>query len=241
MCFKKAVLVIHGFVGGTYDNEHLVNYLEYQSGLDVYSFTLPGHYKPLIAGVKYQEWIKESENQVEHLIKKYNTVYVVGHSMGGVIASHLATKYPQIKKLVLVAPGFEYISFDQNKKDIPNMNKIMDKKDNKTAYEVILSKLLLVPVTTVIEFIKLIKKYKPSIKQVTIPTLILHGDIDEVIPLKASEYAYNNIASKKKYLTILTNVRHAVFRCERNEEINNYVYKFLKGGFIWKRSYKSKY
>ena len=41
--FRKAVLIIHGFAGGTYDQEFLANFLELNSGLDVYTFTLPGH------------------------------------------------------------------------------------------------------------------------------------------------------------------------------------------------------
>ena len=239
MCFRKAVLVIHGFIGGTYDNEYLVNYLQYQRGLDVYAFTLPGHEKAFVSGVKYHAWIKESENQIEHLIKKYKKIYVIGHSMGGVIASHLATKYPQVKKLILVAPAFEYISHQQNLKDIPNISKIIQRDDNQTAYEIILSKILLVPLPTVIQFTKLIKHYKATIKEVCVPTLIIHGDIDEVVPLKSSDYAYDNIKTTKKYKTILTNVRHAVFRSERQEEISNYVYKFIKGGFSLTRKYKS--
>ena len=43
--FRKAVLIIHGYAGGTYDLENLSNYLERRCSLDVYSFTLPGHTK----------------------------------------------------------------------------------------------------------------------------------------------------------------------------------------------------
>ena len=28
MCFRRAILIIHGFAGGTYDQEYLANYLE---------------------------------------------------------------------------------------------------------------------------------------------------------------------------------------------------------------------
>ena len=40
MLFKKAVLIIHGFAGGTYDQEDLANYLELNRIFDVYQFTL---------------------------------------------------------------------------------------------------------------------------------------------------------------------------------------------------------
>ena len=57
--FRKAVLIIHGFAGGTYDQERLANYLERHAKLDVYSFTLPGHEKRTFKTAKYQEWIND--------------------------------------------------------------------------------------------------------------------------------------------------------------------------------------
>lgn len=240
MFFKKAVLIIHGFTGGTVDNELLAAYLEYNSNLDVYAFTLPGHDKPYIKGAKYNDWIISTEEKVEYLIKKYKKIYIVGHSMGGVIATHIASKYKQVKKLILVAPAFDYKSFDQNKKDILNLKNIIKNTDNFSAYEVILSKLLLVPIPTIAQFVKLVKKYKEKIKEINIKTLILHGEIDEVVPLKSSYYAYDNVKTNKKYLTIIKNVRHAVFKSNRSDEISNYILKFIKGGIKWKITYKSK-
>ena len=109
MFFKKAVLVIHGFAGGVYDEEKLINYLQLNKSFDVFSYTLPGHEKNL-SKVNYEDCMDKSIEQVEWLIQNnYKTIYVIGHSMGGVIASFLATKYKQIKKIVLAAPAFEYL------------------------------------------------------------------------------------------------------------------------------------
>ena len=48
---------------------------------------------------------------LNYLIKHgYKSIYLIGHSMGGVIASYLATKYKQVKKLVLAAPSFTHIA-----------------------------------------------------------------------------------------------------------------------------------
>ena len=240
MFFKKAVLIIHGFSGSTVDNEKLALYLEYESNLDVFAFTLPGHDKPFVSGAKYTDWINESEKQIEHLIKKYRKIYVVGHSMGGVIATHIANKYPQVKKLVLVAPAFEYKSFNQNKKDILKLKKVIKDDANFSAYEILLSKLLLVQISTIAQFVKLIKKYKEDIKQTKIPILIVHGTIDEVVPFSSSQYAYDNVISKKKFLTEITSVRHAVFRSKKADEVSKYILKFINGGLKWKKNYKTK-
>ena len=44
MKLRKAVLIIHGFAGGTYDEERLAFYLTMHN-YDVFTFTLPGHDK----------------------------------------------------------------------------------------------------------------------------------------------------------------------------------------------------
>ena len=97
MIFRKAVLVIHGFAGGTYDQEELANYLELNRNFDVFQFTLPGHDRNL-SKVKHLEWMEASEKQIEWLINRgYKSIYLIGHSMGGVIATYLASKYTQVK------------------------------------------------------------------------------------------------------------------------------------------------
>ena len=80
MFFRKAILIIHGFAGGTYDEEELANYLQLERFFDVYQFTLPGHEKNL-SKVKYQEWIDYSEQKLKWLIKNgYNNIYLISFS-----------------------------------------------------------------------------------------------------------------------------------------------------------------
>ena len=53
---KKAVLIIHGFVGTLYDNEYLMNYLEYDPKFDVYARTLPGHNQDRFSDATVNDW-----------------------------------------------------------------------------------------------------------------------------------------------------------------------------------------
>ena len=101
MLLKKAVLIIHGFAGGTYDEEYLANYLELK-GFDVYTFTLPGHDRMLFNKITKEDWIESARIHLEMLINnKYKQIYVIGHSMGGILASYLAANYKEVKKIVL--------------------------------------------------------------------------------------------------------------------------------------------
>ena len=66
----------------------------------------------LIQKITYELWIDKAKQEIEYLINKgYKKIYVLGHSMGGVIATYIATQYKEVKKLVLAAPAFEYFGY----------------------------------------------------------------------------------------------------------------------------------
>ena len=70
---KKAVLLIHGFVGGIYDYGNLQNELQVNRKFDVYTFTLPGHEKNVVKDVKYEEVLKINP---QHEDAKFNLEYL---------------------------------------------------------------------------------------------------------------------------------------------------------------------
>lgn len=236
--FRTAVLVIHGFCGGLWENEYLVNYLQQYKNLDVYAYTLPGHEKDFLSKINYNDWIKSSEEHLQNLLNKYNNVILIGHSMGGVIASYLASKY-KVKKLILIAPAFEYLNFQKNKEDLKDIKSIVNEKNNYSIYKDFATKLIRYSPFVLNEFRKLVKKYKESVNYITCPTLILHGTLDELVSVSASEYAFNNINTDKKYITLIKGARHRVFLSDRKEDIVLYIYKFIRGGYLWKQIQKS--
>lgn len=228
MNFRKAILLVHGFAGGSYDYGDLANDLQLYRNFDVYTFTLPGHDKTIINKVTKEDWIKSAETQIEKIINNgYKKIYIIGHSMGGIIATHLASKYPEVKKLVLAAPAFKYFSFKDDKLDIieslkkvPNLFKDYDK-------ETILSRITKVPLLTIKEFMELAEEHLIDIKSIDIPTLILHGENDEIVPIDSVNYVYDNIASKSVTLIELENLNHDLFINNRYEEVKKLIVDFL--------------
>lgn len=222
--FRKAVLIIHGFAGGTYDEERLANYLERRMGLDVFTFTLPGHEKKSFKTVKYTEWISASEKMLNTIVDYgYREIYVIGHSMGGVIASYLASKYSCIKKVVLAAPAFSYMA---------TTNKTVDKikggiealKKNDT--DEVLTRFLKLPVTSINEFMLLVKKYKDTYLKIKVPVLMIQGDKDTIVPMQSTVNVYNDLNVINKKLVIIKGGTHDIFR-GKSEEPFTEVDKFL--------------
>ena len=229
---RKAILLVHGFVGGIYDFGNLGNELETYRNFDVYSFTLPGHEKSVVKDVKYQDWIKSAEEQMKFLIAhNYKEIYVIGHSMGGVIATHLASKYPQVKRLVLAAPAFRYFYFKDGKINIKGFNETIKKMPGlmkEEGREKVVERITKTPIPTMLEFTKLINKYETALERVTCPTLIIHGLMDNVVPGDSTDLAYNTIASKSKTLINIKDVTHSCFVGKRKDEVHDLIINFLR-------------
>lgn len=232
MILKSAVLIIHGFAGGTYDEENLANYLELNRRFDVFQFTLPGHDQNL-SKVKYTEWITYSEDKLKWLINEgYTTIYLIGHSMGGVIASYLSTKYKQVKKLVLAAPAFQYLYNNSHGLDIGESLKHTPELIKDYTGNEVISRILKLNITTTKEFMKLVREYYNYPKDITCPILIIQGKHDNLVPISSSKYVYDSVKSKVKKIVYVDGLTHSVFKSQRDKEIFELVEKFLKYSMI---------
>lgn len=227
--FKKAILLIHGFAGGNYDYNSLGNDLELYNSFDVFTFTLPGHERMIIDKVTREDWIKKAEDEIEKIINaNYKEVYVIGHSMGGVIASHLASKYKEVKKLVLAAPAFHYLAFKGDKVDVIESIKKLPNLFKNYAPEEVLSRIFKIPAPTIKEFMKLVEEHTKDIKYITCPTLILHGEKDDIVPVDSVQYVYDNIKSKSVTLIELHSLTHDLFMNDRYDEVRDIIVKFFR-------------
>lgn len=226
MC-RKAVLIIHGLAGGTYDEEPLANYLEKNRHLDVFMFTLPGHDVKDKRKATMDAWMTESERQLQILIDAgYRKIYLIGHSMGGVIATHLAKEYSEVKKLVLVAPAFTAIASKEEGGLFKAIFKIPEllKAYGSNEFMTRINKL---PFSAEKEFFKLINTYKDDINDINIPTLFVHGTKDQVVPFRSSNDIYENITLQKKQFIAINDYYHDVFKGEKVDIINAEIKKFL--------------
>ncbi len=229
MLFRKAILLVHGFAGGITDYHNLSNDLELYPDFDIFSFTLPGHDKLFINDVTREDWIKEAEKQIEILINNgYRRIYVIGHSMGGVIACHLAKKYKQIKRLILIAPAFRYFKFKDDKFDLLSSIKNAPKIFKHYKPEIVISRLFKVPIATILEFMDLVTEHNDDPKDINCPTLIIQGNDDMIVSLDSSRYVHELLSSKTNILIEMNYVSHDAFNSKRYPEILKIIAKFLR-------------
>ncbi len=229
--FRKAIVIIHGFTGSLYDNEYLMNYLELEPSYDVFASTLPGHNKDRFSDASVDDWKNHVDNVISSLVNEgYKTIYVIGHSMGGVLTGYVASKYPEIKKVVFLNAAFDYFNFKQNKNDI--------KEKSFEKYSHLWQKIVRTSPFMVNEFRKLVKEGSEFLKRVSCEVLILRSTGDEIIPYDTGDLIYNSIISKDKYITDITDATHRVLVGKKKEITSEYIKLFLKGGRKWKKNIK---
>jgi len=102
----RALLLLHGFSSSPAVYRALIPALTHYDALVCPA--LPGHAENLAAftSVNSEEWVAAAEAACEALVEQYETVEIIGLSLGGLLAYHLAAKYP-IKHLYLLAPAFK--------------------------------------------------------------------------------------------------------------------------------------
>src|SRR5690625_6955270 len=105
---------------------------------------------------------------MEQLLKTCEYVYVIGFSMGGMIAAYLAANYP-VEKLVLLAPARKYISLGKIAKKIGEVvvDVFRGTLDDNIFYTIVRAKRWEVPLKSNIKFAKLVKHTKTYLDEVT--------------------------------------------------------------------------
>lgn len=163
----------------------------------------------------WMKWVSRAKDVVDEYHRQKRDIYLVGFSMGGVVASYLAAVVP-VKKLVLLAPAFSYINMDMITDTIAKSAMSLWSNEKKEEIQI--------PRSFYPAFTDLIKNLKKYIAKVQCPVLLLHGDEDEVISLKSSIYAYDKIPHDQKRLIVLHKGHHRILM---DEEVNWEAYQLM--------------
>ncbi len=103
----EAVLLLHGFTGNPSEMRPVGEVLS-SMGYAVHAPRYPGHgsTREDFYATDSSDWVRSAFDARMNLAARYETVHVVGHSMGGVIASAVASVFPT-PRLILLSPAFK--------------------------------------------------------------------------------------------------------------------------------------
>ena len=128
---------------------------------------------------------RQINQTVANFIDSDTPITLIGSSFGGLTSVWIAEKYFQVQRLLLLAPAFNFVSYWRNQLGEEQI-KQWQKSGFLSVYHYGEDKLLSLSYL----FCEDMNQYEQSLLQRKIPTLILHGQHDETIPIQASiDYA----------------------------------------------------
>lgn len=222
-------LLIHGFTGSPIEVEPLALHLQ-ERGIETVSPTLAGHGEDPVLSMKevnWQDWVRSAEVAMQEIQGKCDTVYVVGFSMGGLIAAYLANRYP-VTKLVLLSASVFYLNPKLWAKDFAELvQAIFRDKQQLQEYRRYRERIKATPIRAVVQFRHLVRALKPELANINIPTLIIQGACDTLVDPRSAQYIYDNILCQDKHLHVLPKSKHIVCHDCEQDKLIQLVEKFL--------------
>lgn len=190
---KPIIVTVHGFGKNiSHEFDPFTQYFK-KKRYDVVQFDMYNLNDP--DDIHYKDWIARAEKVMLEVQKKNRPIILLGFSMGGVIASYLASIFP-VKMLILCAPAFQYLDLPKITAQGVKLIKNFGKGAEKT-----------VDAKRTRAFTEIVSNYKASIDQVDCPVLFIHGTNDEIIPVESSRDAYKNLEGKKRMI-LLEGAKH---------------------------------
>ena len=228
------VYIIHGFTSTTHEIKDLAKYLG-RKGFHTKAKNLPGHGTDIedCNNTKYSEWLEFVERDFAEMLSENENMSIIGISMGGALALHLASMFP-INKIIVCAT---VLHFKDHKKltwlnpitkyfykSVPK-NKRFDKKirdqlkfNGYTHY----------PLVALNEYFKMAKIIRKELKKVIAPILIIYYKKDLTSPRVNFDIVNDSIQSKNKTIKAYFNCSHAMLvESDDQQLIFSDIYNFL--------------
>lgn len=236
---KAAVIFVHGIC------EHLGRY-EYlkerfnSEDYNVYRYDARGHGKS--KGKRgyledFQDYIDDLDIFVD-LVKKENKdlkIILVGHSMGGLVATAYTSKFPNKVNFLAISGGatrcpnsakaIKYLPFNLigrlnyvNKlgNAVCSVKEVVEEYNNDPLVLKKVSFRLLGHA-----FVRGTKFVKKNIRNISCPTIVMHGEKDGVVGKDIGEWTFINLKCNDKTLKIYPNLYHEIFNEVNKDEVIN--------------------
>ena len=229
---KKGIMIIHGFSSTTFETLPLAEFLS-EKGFRVSTRNLPGHGTTVedCNATQFNDWLKAVEINLAELSSDCDELYVIGLSMGAVLALYLAGLFP-INKVVTGATVLNFKDSFRINYLLPWLNKIIVKqkktsensKKNKrySGYDHY-------PLIALNEFRKLNNYVKKRLKLVKCPIFYIHSKDDGLSLPSNVDLVLNNVSSEIKNKLIVENASHHLFYDSKDRDlIFNRIFEFIK-------------
>ncbi|MEK8127049.1 alpha/beta fold hydrolase [Paenibacillus filicis] len=188
---QRGILLLHGFTGGPFEVEPLAEYLRSQ-GYECRVPLLPGHDPELLGlgRVSWREWLDAAAGEAYEMSRLFDTIDVIGFSMGGLLSAYVANRLP-VRRLVMLNAAAIYFSPMRLIRDLAERVRVKDWEH--------WGRIKRVPLPAALQFMKLAQyARKQELGRVDVPTLIAQGQRDQIVHPRSARYIYNRLQGDKE-------------------------------------------
>jgi carboxylesterase len=206
----------------------------HQRGLTVSAPLLPGHGTTVqrMNHCGWTDWVEHVEQSLADLRSRCETVFVAGLSMGSLLTIYLAAHHdlpgailysPAVKvadRLICLAPGLKHLTPTKAKSDKSDYTD-PEAEQYTWSYEEN-------PAYAAHELLKLIRRVRELLPQLTCPLLIIHSTGDRAIRPDSARYTYEQAGSSDKELVTLHNSGHVITVDSEWPTVAETTYEFIQ-------------
>lgn len=205
---EVAILCLHGFTATTVEVRQIAAYFS-QQGYTICAPLLPGHGTSPIEMNKtgWKDWLGTAESSLVDLMKNYQKIFILGESMGGLLAIHLAARYPTLLGAMIFAPAVKIPRLWMSKFLWPFKSNLNKGKPNDSIPQQSYKAFPLKAAASLYDFQRIVRR---ELHKVTLPVIIFQGKLDETVDPMGAVYAYEHITSEDKEFILLESSAHII-------------------------------
>lgn len=181
-------LIFHGFAGDINDVFPLALELR-ELGYTVECPTLEGHGqgRHQLARSTRGDWLRSAEEAYKRLAMRADRIVVIGFSMGGLLAFHIATRYP-VSLLITLNTPYHYWDLRE-----VAVNLRGSFRTHATRY---LRSAVKIPIRGMLQFHRLLAETKQLLQQVNCPYVLLQAKRDDTVQWVSAEHLAKSVSTE---------------------------------------------
>ncbi|GAB4505669.1 MAG: alpha/beta fold hydrolase [Anaerolineales bacterium] len=233
---QPGCLLIHGFTGAPKEMRWMGEYLN-ALGYPCLGVRLTGHAtrpEDMIRS-RYTDWMASVEDGYHFLHSVAGRIYLVGLSMGGILALVMSARLPVAGVIAMSTPyrlPYDYpvwalkllskfVAYQPKDKDEPGSDWF-----DKQAYAEHVS-YPQNPVRSGAELQRLLQEMRATLPNVQVPALLIHSRNDTYVPPENMEQIYAALGASDKTKLYITEAGHVVTRDAAREEVFRAAAEFI--------------
>ncbi|VAW41865.1 hypothetical protein MNBD_CHLOROFLEXI01-3260 [hydrothermal vent metagenome] len=233
---RIGILMLHGFLGSPLSSHPMANYLA-ERGITVHCPLLPGHghYPDKLHKTSRQAWLDAAQEAFETAQNLSDELFLMGHSMGAVLAANLCWQNPEVCGLIMLAPLYDVPDERLNwmkwvrfvmpwfyPHKLGSMRKLVRERvldfdptidfDDPAFQRSELPKMSRLPTDALVEMVKMAEQGRTLWPQLKTPLVIFRGGHDPVVKPGTIDKLYDVLPGPHKQLKTFAEAGHEPMR-----------------------------